>query len=89
MVANPDVSPLADVITPEPAGGTIINPVDALAPNVEDNPGLKKLAEIAGPSLKVKSSKVKADDVVKVGPGDEPDDVKPHTTANEITPKAE
>lgn len=46
--ANEDANPLGDVLTPLPHGEIPINPADALAPHVGDNPGLNKLVEVVG-----------------------------------------
>lgn len=80
QVANPDHNPLADFITPEPPGGLVVNPVDGLALNVEDNPGLKKLAEVTRAKAKPN----------KFNPGEDPGQEKAvdaNTTANELVPK--
>ena len=69
------VSPLADCIKPHPPGGLPFNPADAIAPNVADNPGLTRLAEIAAEdgSVTVTPARVASKDV---HPG--------HVTANEV-----
>jgi hypothetical protein len=53
VVANPDHNALADVISPEPPNGLVINPTNALSPNIQDNPGLAKAVEIVSPKVKV------------------------------------
>lgn len=82
QVANADtVNPLEEVITPYPPGGAVVNPADALAPNVQDNPGLAKLAEITG--AKAKSRKAKGDAAKEADPS-----VGPDTTADEVETEA-
>jgi hypothetical protein len=42
------VNPLADVLTPIPRGEIPVNPADAIAPHVGENPGLDRLAKTLG-----------------------------------------
>ena len=46
-VANPDHNPIQDVLHPMPPNGPVEVPSDALAPVVEDNPGLRRQVETA------------------------------------------
>jgi len=45
--ANP-VNPLAEATVPMPPGGVAIDPADATAPKVADNPGLVELVKVTG-----------------------------------------
>lgn len=81
-VANPNHNPLADVIDPLPPGGAAINPADAMAPNILDNPGLKKLAEIS--TVKRKNAKVAPEAIVEGDRGGQAEALGPATTADEL-----
>lgn len=91
---NKDQSLVADCIVPEPPGGAIVNPSNALAPNVADNPGLKTLVAVTK-AAQVKAGTVKSDAVDVKAATEKPVAVGKDVTANEVVvakesaPKAE
>lgn len=51
-----DANPLADAIDPLPPIVQVVNPADALAPKIEDNPGLVDLVKATGKKDEVPQS---------------------------------